>query len=137
MAKLRKGNASSHGKQKTRLWQGIFALIVLAGVVSAYVLRDRESSSGADKASTNENLPDLLSTSPMLRDRLVLPARPQNPRPVTLDPKSFSDPEVREAYQAAKDLPEVLEHIACYCGCFGTAGHRNNLDCYHDNHGVT
>src|ERR1019366_2245681 len=119
MAKLRKGSASSHGKKKTRLWQGVFALIVLAGVVSAYVLRNRQSLSGADKASTNENLPDLVSTSPMLRDRLVLPARPQNPRPVTLDPKSFSDPEIREAYQAAKDVPEVLEHIACYCGCFG------------------
>ena len=133
MAKLQKGGASSQGKKKTRLWQGIFALIVLAGVVSAYVLRDRESSSGA----ANENMPDLVSTNPMLRDRLVLPAKPQNPRPVTLDPANFSDPEVRAAYQAAKDVPEVLEHIACYCGCFGESGHRNNLDCYHDNHGIT
>ena len=32
-----------------------------------------------------------------LRDRLVLPATPRRPRPVTLDPASFTDPEVKQA----------------------------------------
>ena len=69
---------------------------------------------------------------------MILPAQPQKPRPVTLSPSAFADsPEVQTAYQAAKDSPEALEHVACYCGCYGSSGHRNNLDCFKDNHGVT
>jgi hypothetical protein len=132
MAKSRKENASLQRNKKPRVWQAIFAVVVLAAIISAYLLRGRGSSSG-----DTTDISDAVSTDPLLRDRLVLPARPQNPRPVTLDPNNFSDSEVRAAYQAAKDVPEVLEHVACYCGCFGEAGHRNNLDCYHDNHGVT
>ncbi|OFW41864.1 MAG: hypothetical protein A3J28_01450 [Acidobacteria bacterium RIFCSPLOWO2_12_FULL_60_22] len=68
---------------------------------------------------------------------MVLPAQPRTPRPTTLNPASFDNPEVKAAYQAAKEAPEALENVACYCGCFGTSGHRNNLDCFTDNHGVT
>ena len=72
-----------------------------------------------------------------MRNRLVLPAEPKSPRPTTLNPTRFSNPEVARSYQVAKDIPEVLEHMPCYCGCYGSSGHRNNLDCYTDNHGET
>ncbi|MBI4459880.1 MAG: hypothetical protein HY648_07460 [Acidobacteria bacterium] len=77
------------------------------------------------------------ASSPTLQNRLVLPAQPHSVRPVTLSPNSFSDPEVQRAYQVAKEVPAVLEHMPCYCGCYGSSGHRNNLDCFADNHGVT
>jgi len=78
-----------------------------------------------------------IKPEPGLEDRMVLPATPENPRPTTLSPAAFaSDPEIRAAYQAAKDVPEVLEHLSCYCGCFGNAGHRSNLDCFKDSHGT-
>ena len=98
-----------------------------------FLLRDRDSSSTPSGDSTSEPV----SVSQALRDHLVLPASPRKPRPATLDPDSFTDPDVRVAYQAAKDTPEPLEHVACYCGCFGNSGHRNNLDCFHDDHGKT
>ena len=38
--------------------------------------------------------------------------------------------------EAAKEVPEVLAQLPCYCGCMSNFGHRNNLDCFHDEHGV-
>mgnify|MGYP003349941744 CR=1 FL=1 len=70
-----------------------------------------------------------------LKNRLVLPAKPLAKRPYTLEPSTFREPETVKAYQAARDVPEVLEHMPCYCGCFSNSGHRNNLDCFKDNHG--
>lgn len=68
---------------------------------------------------------------------MVIPAQPRTPRPMTLNPANFDNPDVKVAYQAAKEAPEALENVACYCGCFRTSGHRNNLDCFTDNHGAT
>lgn len=67
--------------------------------------------------------------------RLIRTGQPRTPRPATLDPAMFSEPDVRLAYQAAKEIPEILENLPCYCGCFSNSGHRNNLDCFHDAHG--
>ena len=58
------------------------------------------------------------------------------PSTTTLDPAQFSG-QTRVAYEAAKEVPEVLAQLPCYCSCMGGAiGHRNNLDCFHDHHGV-
>lgn len=43
---------------------------------------------------------------------------------------------VREAYQAAAEIPEVLAGVSCYCGCNKSQGHRNLLDCFVDDHGA-
>ncbi len=64
-----------------------------------------------------------------------LPATPRDPRPATLSPELFSG-KVREAYRIAQEVPELLERMPCYCGCYVTAEHRNNLDCYTDRHAV-
>ena len=63
--------------------------------------------------------------------REVLP----KPNVATLDPAQFTG-KVRLAYEAAREVPEVLAQLPCYCGCMSGFGHRNNLDCFHDNHGV-
>jgi hypothetical protein len=57
------------------------------------------------------------------------------PNVSTLDPLQFSG-RVRRAYEAAREVPEVLAQLPCYCGCMSNFGHRNNLDCFHDAHGV-
>jgi hypothetical protein len=55
---------------------------------------------------------------------------------VTHDPANYSG-RARQAYQAAKDAPEVLKEMPCYCGCMKNAGHEHNLHCFTDNHGAT
>ena len=44
------------------------------------------------------------------------------------------NPMIEEAYMFAKDHPDLLKEIPCYCGCANT-GHRNNYDCYFDSDG--
>jgi Protein of unknown function with PCYCGC motif len=54
----------------------------------------------------------------------------------TMSPSYFSkDPRARAAYQAAKDIPEVLAELPCFCGCMLAHGHENNLFCFKDEHG--
>ena len=52
-----------------------------------------------------------------------------------LSPTLFSDEKTRAAYQVAKDIPEVLEQLPCFCGCMTSFGHKNNLFCFKDQHG--
>lgn len=62
-------------------------------------------------------------------------AIPRVPRPATLSPVLFTGYAAR-GYQVAKEIPEVLEHVMCYCGCDRNPGHQNNLDCFSDEHGA-
>jgi hypothetical protein len=52
-----------------------------------------------------------------------------------LSPTLFTDEKTRAAYQTAKDIPEVLEQLPCFCGCMSSFGHKNNLFCFKDQHG--
>lgn len=54
----------------------------------------------------------------------------------TLDPKLFDDARIRMAYQAAREMPWVLDSIYCYCACKESPafGHKSLLSCYVDNH---
>lgn len=57
------------------------------------------------------------------------------PNVQTLAPDQFSGI-ARTAYEAAKEVPEVLAQLPCFCGCMGSQfGHKNNLDCFRDHHG--
>lgn len=63
------------------------------------------------------------------------PAIPRVPRPATLSPVLFTG-YAAKGYQVAKEIPEVLERVMCYCGCDRNPGHQNNLDCFTDDHGA-
>jgi hypothetical protein len=51
----------------------------------------------------------------------------------TLSPDLFTG-KAREAYQVAKEIPEILQNMPCFCGC-PRLGHKNNLYCFADQHG--
>ena len=138
MAKQKKGKqAAPPPRTSKRVYQTILVVAVVGAMISIYFFGGRSTSSVGSEGLPPSAPSGVTSTNPALRNRLILPAIPQRPRPITLDPASFPDPEVRASYQAAKDSPEALETVACYCGCYSEAAHRNNLDCYKDNHGVT
>jgi hypothetical protein len=54
----------------------------------------------------------------------------------TLDPNLFKHPDRRKAYQAAKEIPWVLDSIYCYCYCKESPmfRHKSLLSCYVDTH---
>ena len=56
------------------------------------------------------------------------------PLPVTLSPALFVG-KAAAAYQVAREIPETLARIYCYCGCDKLVGHRSLLYCFSDDHG--
>ena len=53
---------------------------------------------------------------------------------VTLDPALYKGP-AHDAYMVARQHPELLAQLHCYCGCDQFHGHKNLLDCFRDTHG--
>lgn len=51
----------------------------------------------------------------------------------TLPPENFYGV-TAQAYKAAKDIPEVLDSLHCYCECKKHFGHKSLLTCYVDEH---
>ncbi len=67
----------------------------------------------------------------------VLKAKMVDPKtglPKTLDPNLIQG-EDREGYLVAKEIPEILAQLPCFCGC-EAVGHETLLDCFVDKHGV-
>ena len=54
--------------------------------------------------------------------------------PPTLSPEIFSGNQ-RLAYQAAKDIPQTLAQLPCYCHCDRSVGHKSLLSCFESEHG--
>ena len=53
----------------------------------------------------------------------------------TLGPEMFTG-NVRLAYQVAKDIPQTLAQIPCYCHCDMSQGHKSLHSCFEDEHGM-
>ncbi len=54
----------------------------------------------------------------------------------TLDPARFVGKAAR-AHQVAREIPDVLDRLYCYCECDRNLGHRSLLSCYTDGHAAT
>lgn len=61
---------------------------------------------------------------------------PPNPNtlPPTLSPELFKGNE-RLAYQAAKEIPQTLAQLPCYCHCDQGHGHKSLHSCFESEHG--
>ncbi len=53
----------------------------------------------------------------------------------TLSPAYFTGRSAR-AYKAAREIPEVLDSLHCYCECKKHFGHKSLLTCFVDQHGL-
>lgn len=51
----------------------------------------------------------------------------------TLAPAQFIG-KTREAYKAAKEIPETLAQLPCYCHCDQSFGHKSLHSCFEDDH---
>ncbi|NOZ03495.1 MAG: hypothetical protein GXO92_02680 [FCB group bacterium] len=60
-------------------------------------------------------------------------ARGGEKRP-TLAPRLFPG-NVARAYEVAREIPEILDKIYCYCECQENIGHKSLLTCFVDRHG--
>ena len=51
----------------------------------------------------------------------------------TLEPEKFTGL-VRDAYRAAREIPQTLAQLPCYCHCDRGMGHKSLHSCYEDTH---
>ncbi len=56
------------------------------------------------------------------------------PLPKTLDPQVFADPTIRNAYQRAAEIKQILYQQPCYCFCDRALQHSSLLDCFVTDH---
>jgi len=66
-----------------------------------------------------------------LKERLT---NPETGLPKTLAPSLFKGT-AKQAYQIAREIPQVLAQMPCFCEC-EAFGHENLLDCFIDHHGA-
>ena len=54
----------------------------------------------------------------------------------TLDPARFVG-KAATTHQIAREIPDALDHMYCYCECDKHVGHKSLLSCYTDGHAAT
>lgn len=109
-------------KPKKRSKFTIFALAVGVALIvfGGYFLTQGEKQQKPSPESTN-----LKKANVKLREKRS-----------TLSPQRFTG-KVSMAYQVARDIPEVLDRLYCYCRCRENHGHKNLLSCYVETHAST
>jgi hypothetical protein len=68
-----------------------------------------------------------------------VPAHYETP-PVTLPPTLPAERYkgmTRDAYQAAKEIPQTLAQLPCYCHCDQSMGHKSLHSCFEDEHAAS
>ena len=105
-----------------RLWIGTLAAVIVIAVVIAIV---------AYLAP-----PPFRAGDSRLSESTTTSAGPRRETRPTLDPALFVG-KPATAHRAAREIPDVLDALYCYCGCDKHAGHKSLLSCYTDGHAVT
>ena len=106
---------------ENKMYQSVFILFLFAICLTMINI---ESS----KAIAQETNPKAFK---MMKEKAI---NPRSGLPKTFAPNLIKG-EGREGYQVAKEIPEILAQIPCFCSC-EAVGHENLLDCFIDRHGV-
>jgi hypothetical protein len=77
-----------------------------------------------------------LAFRPGTRDAVATTSGGRRETRPTLDPDRFVG-KARLAHQIAREMPDVLDALYCYCHCDRSQGHKSLLSCYTDGHAAT
>lgn len=122
----------------------IVGLIVIAiGLVTVAIWPRQDASVTTPNSSAvvNQTAPTAPPTANHNHDTAArVPAHYKTAPPVsslrpTLAPEIFTG-NVRQAYQVAKDIPQTLAQLPCYCHCDMSEGHKSLHTCFADEHGA-
>lgn len=80
--------------------------------------------------------PPLTAIGPALSSGTAVAAVARRETKPTLDPALFVG-KARLAHQIAREIPDVLDQLYCYCECDKHMGHKSLLSCYTDGHAAT
>lgn len=73
---------------------------------------------------------------PALSAGTIVPAVARQETKPTLDPALFVG-KAKLTHQIAREIPDVLDQLYCYCECDKHVGHKSLLSCYTDGHAAT
>ncbi len=122
---------------KNRLLFGLIALLALgAGALLMTVSpsgSQRAANDPVAKPSVASHDEAMHGASPSARVPAYQKASEIGALPVTLPAANFTG-KTREAYAAAKEIPETLAQLPCYCHCDQAFGHKSLHSCYVDDH---
>jgi len=121
-----KGKPARVQKKKHGNW--IFAVVVGALVAGGIYLLVGSRSEKSVTADNSGSLAGIVQTSGQ-------PYKFRETKP-TLSPALFVG-KVAEAYKGAREIPEVLDQLYCYCRCAENFGHKSLLSCYAGRHAST
>ena len=112
----------------------VIVSVLVFGVVAAIAIfssSNRQPVPKRDYASDSANGP-ITDQTPRVpaHHKDAASARPMK---VTLDPELFVG-KTRQAYQVAREIPETLAQLPCYCYCDQGFGHKSLHTCYEDDH---
>lgn len=125
MGKHRNRPARSKGGG-LRLWGVAFAVaVVVLGIVAVWQAHPPAPVNSAQPAVSAE-----LSTG------AVVPAVGRRETRPMLDPALFVG-KAALAHEVAREIPDVLDQLYCYCYCDKHMGHKSLLSCYTDGHAAT
>ncbi len=125
MKKRNKIKCNSKKKTKTHFKKDRRAIIITSCILLIGVL-------SAGWIAFGKNEPKLSNPYSQI-DLNGYPVPPGGETRPTLSPAQFSGKAAR-AYKAAKEIPQVLDKIYCYCDCELNFGHKSNLTCFVDKH---
>lgn len=114
----------SAGKRSAMRYIASALAVVLAvggGIVLKKIYAGKPSAPGLEGAKSES--------------RAAAPYKRRELRP-TMSPSAFSGV-IASTYQIAREIPEVLDQIYCYCKCKENFGHLSLLTCYLDRHAST
>ncbi len=119
----RQGGAERSKRRASRYW-GLGALVVIAvaGVVLAW--------------RAQAPVPPAAPGDPALSAVKAVPAVALRETRPTLDPALFVG-KAALAHRIAREIPDTLDQLYCYCECDKHMGHRSLLSCYTDGHAAT
>jgi hypothetical protein len=113
----------------------LIILIVVLGVaiaITSFSTSSRQSTPAQrERKSPSTNIP-VTQQAPRVPAHHK-DAASASPMKATLDPELFTG-KIRQAYQVAREIPDTLAQLPCYCYCDQGFGHKSLHSCYEDNH---
>ncbi|HXD34427.1 MAG TPA: CYCXC family (seleno)protein [Pyrinomonadaceae bacterium] len=112
----------------------VIAIAVLGLVVGVAVLimkggNDQSHSTHEQTANANQPVSQTAPPVPAHYD----PAPSLSSLGPTLPPERFVGP-TQQAYMAAREIPQTLAQLPCYCHCDRGMGHKSLHSCFEDEH---
>jgi hypothetical protein len=119
-----------------RKWIVAILVLIAGGLIAVKYLRPSQTGQPIASSSSPSRSQQPEAPQPASNVAATVPAHYENPPgilPPTLAPEKFTG-KTREAYQAAKGIPQTLAQLPCYCHCDRGMGHKSLHSCFEDDH---